>query len=149
MSEAAAHLEERHMNRCLLALPLLVVLLTGAAWAAARVNGTRVYVNGVPLREQAILRVSSGLGTRPEGSRPGLTSMGQGATAGVSETMARRRVVEASGGVEEGREDAVRRAELRGDAGGDQYRKSGGEPVGGDLGVGEDAALDIARQCLG
>ena len=44
------------MKRCLLALPLLAVLLTGAAWAAARVNGTRVYVNGVPLREQAIVQ---------------------------------------------------------------------------------------------
>jgi len=63
------------------------------------------------------VRVSSGLGTRPERPRPAPTSMGQGATAGVSETMARRRVVGASGGTESGCEGAVRRAGLPDDTG--------------------------------
>jgi hypothetical protein len=44
------------MRRGLVALSLVAVLLTGAAWAAARAKTTLVYVNGAPLREQVIVQ---------------------------------------------------------------------------------------------
>lgn len=44
------------MRRGVLALSLVAVLLTGGAWAAARAKTTRVYVNGIPLREQALVQ---------------------------------------------------------------------------------------------
>jgi len=37
-------------------LPLLALLLTAAAWGAAKLSAPRVYINGLPLREQAIVK---------------------------------------------------------------------------------------------
>jgi len=40
----------------LLPLTLLALLLTAAAWGAMKINATRVYVNGLLLRDQAIVK---------------------------------------------------------------------------------------------
>ena len=44
------------MRRRVISLCLLALLLVGAAWAAARASAPQVYVNGVPVREQAIIQ---------------------------------------------------------------------------------------------
>jgi len=44
------------MRRTLILTPLFIVLLASVAYAAAKLATTRVFVNGVPLREQAIVQ---------------------------------------------------------------------------------------------
>jgi hypothetical protein len=44
------------MRRRVVSLCLLATLLMGAAWAVARAKATQVYVNGVPVREQAVIQ---------------------------------------------------------------------------------------------
>jgi len=50
---------------------------------------------------------------------------------------------------EEGREDAMQRVGSGGDAGrGRGLEESGREPIGDDLGIGKDAAVDVHRDRL-
>ena len=73
----------------------------------------------------------------------------EGETAGATTMIGQKRGREAPCGGKRVAAGAVKRAGLRGDTGRGRQRRSGSEPIGGDLGIVEDAALHLGWQYLG